>query len=231
MPRESPLRHRFTTGTLADYFQQGDLIYGLAEGIRAVIEILQAAGFIYVDAASLNIPLVEKVITDEITPEYRATLTSEELEHLALLSKYKNTLLRSGGINPWPQDKESPKLNIAIRRACKLLIREAENQKRAIHVITDGMNFKRICEKHDEKGLPDVSISGGEIRTAYKYRRFKQVYFYFRGKRTLPPWEKTAFASHFKHYDYRRSLKHGFFKVSSEPSVSLHTESRFSSSK
>ena len=89
------------------------------------------------------------------------------------------------------------------------MVREAERVNRRVHIITDGMNFKRICTKRDDKGLPDPSISGGEVRTAYKHRwRLKRrIYFYYQGRRTLAPWDKTPFAAHFAHFDQNRILK------------------------
>ena len=194
--------------TLYENFRQGDLLFGLSGKIRYKSIKLERLGFSNVEARDLNVPMIERFVKNELDKRYRRRLSFVHQRHLQLLEEHRDYILRSGGKDPWDaKDKTERQINVAIRRACKLLITTSKKEKRKIHIETDGMNMKRICEKLIAGGK-DNSVSGGEMRAAFRAGDDADVIYYYRAREVAPPASSLRFAGHFARYQLSVQAKH-----------------------
>jgi len=132
-------------------------------------------------------------------------LTTYQKAHYEFLKKHKGYLTKSGGkpLSISPDDRE---LDVAIRRACKLLVCSA-NENRRIHFELDHINIERICKAEPT----DLGITNSEINAAYRNAKDNpHLFFYMQGE-SVPapaPWNNPDNVQHFQKYDeYRRTKK------------------------
>lgn len=188
-----------------DNFKQGDLLFGLLEPRNKVMDaiIKQNSDFHHMVANDLNEPVIKRVINNDVLVVNKSELGSEEEKHFMFLSKHREYLLRQPGKTLSHMSSE-PIIGAAIRRACKLLLinREPDRTSR-VHVITDGIVWKNVCDK-PQSGL---RITNSEMRAAYRdYKRNglnPHLFFYDVNKKLMPapPWKLPQFKHHWEKYD------------------------------
>lgn len=187
--------------SLFDNFKQGDLVYGLIGPRAEIIKSLKEKGFNHLYTNALNNDVVEMVV-DDTTDGYEK-LCGPKKENYQLLKKYRDYLCRQGG-RPVPVMQYNPIHGAAYRRACKLLlINREENRNYAAHVLTEGIEWERVCDKKQSK----LGVTDSELRAAY--RDFKKNgpnphIFFYDSKNTLmnqPPWNQPDQAKGWQQYE------------------------------
>jgi hypothetical protein len=199
-----------TYGTLISRFKAGDLIFGLKEvRARALDEL---AKFRFTGCYANAVTAVRK-------KEGPAPLKLLQRDHYAFLLKHRDKLLRPNGKPIPPLAHKGDQRSAAYRRACKLLLVDDDsNRTRTVHVLTENMDWQRICTKTfiDSLGVtnPDLSVTSSEMRAAYRY--FKQhgvnhpkIIFYNEHGKIIDklPWEQPALIPLFLEYDRQHQLK------------------------
>lgn len=174
-------------------FQQGDLLFGLTNQRGSYLQQLQAKKLQYYAANHLNVPLVKALARNKLTEKKLKELPKQEASHARLLLKHSNILMKQGGKAPWDgRTRLQKKYVVAIRRACKLLVKTAKENSNisSIRFVLDGLDMQRICSKKMKDGKVDVSITSGELRAAYKTRwqNNGSIFFYENGKQVPAPW-------------------------------------------
>lgn len=128
-------------------FNPGDLIYVRDEALVSAQRLIKALGHDHFRANHINLPLIDDLLEGRLTEEYIAQLKEPQHAHATLLLKHKEYLLAPGGKNPWP-DSPKQQRSVAIRRACKLLVKEAASTHvRSLHFMLDGVNHWRVTRK------------------------------------------------------------------------------------
>lgn len=187
-------------------FSQGDLVFGLQEPQQTVAKRLAQQGFHHTYAQTLNGKTVSKLIK---TSTVATPLAPEEEAHFDFLQQHQAYVLRSPPGKPLPVLADNPVLGSAFRRACKLLLmnRDPDRTSRA-HVVTDKVDWARVCDKRLSKG----GITDSELRAAYrdylKHGDHPHIFFYdSRHRRTLAPWKQPELVGFWRHYDEQRQRK------------------------
>lgn len=195
-----------TTTRLLDDFKRGDILFGLTSKREKYFEKLDNEQHQYYSANHLNIPLVSELLQGELDNEKIKTLPDEQKNHARLLLKHSEVLTKNGGKDPWNKEKIEQKLRaIAIRRACKLLVKTAKENTGigSIRFLLDGIDMKRVCSRKTTDGKLDTSITSGELRAAYRTRSQNNgaVFFYNKGLQVCAPWEQEAYKQHWLEYE------------------------------
>ncbi len=196
MPKE---KRSYIGDEIGQLFRPGDLIFGRHEVLQNVADYLKRRGYSSVKASDFNLPLIDELLTGRLTEKYIAGLDRRHQQHARLLLKHQDYLLANQGTNPWPE-KPDKRRSIAFRRACKLIVREAaKTHSRSIHFMLGGMDHRQVAEKEAIRGRRDISISGGELRTAFRHRedvarpsskKEKPAFLFYNEKNISvpPPW-------------------------------------------
>ena len=191
----------FNQMKLLDHFKQNDLIFGLNATIyyrhQACVELKKQ--HTYYIANHLNMPAIQYVLNLDLIKVN--DLAEYQKKHYEFLMTHRNYLTRPDGKGLKTEtDKE---FGAAIRRACKLLVCSA-NEERRIHFELDGMNIERVC-KADRN---DLGISNSELKAAYrKARNNSHLFFYLKGQPVAAPWDVAENQKLFQQYDQYRSSK------------------------
>jgi hypothetical protein len=195
-----------------DKFKSGDLIFGLINQRNELGKQLIAQGFNDIYANDLNLPVVPSLMNNSGT-----TITHHK-PHIAAHHQYltanKAYLAKPNG-KPIPASDNPDAISAAYRRACKLLlINRDPNRTSNAHIITDGIDWVRLCHKWDsQKKQTCHAITGSEIRAVYRHEkehgRNPHIFFYDKQHMLMRrrPWETFSLGRPFQHYEQQLKLK------------------------
>ena len=202
-------QQKIETKTLENNFKQGDILFGLNEPRNVVSKTLQAKGHTDTDADTINLTIVERVISETSSSDAQEGLNASHLKHYSFLFGYRDYLKKKPGKSLLSLT-DNPELGAAHRRACKLwLINRDPGRTYNAHVITTGINWKRVCDKT----LSGSGVTDSEMRAAYRDRIKKgpnpHIFFYNEKLELLeaPPWEKENIKQEFDNYESQRAIK------------------------
>ena len=192
------------TKTLINNFQEGDLVYGLAEPRARIVAELKKLGYTYLFANTLNDKLVSLVIRQE-SPE---GLADRKLSHFHFLNSQREYLIKPNG-KPILAMRKSNDVSAAYRRSCKATLIRRDDRRYNVHFLLEGIDWERICTKKFDDTLDD-SVTASELRAAY--RDFLQhgvhpnIIFYDQHLRPLDkaPWERPELVLFFDAYNKLR---------------------------
>lgn len=197
---------------LYDSFRQGDLVFGLLEPRDVVIDQLGQRHYTHTYTNELNKKVVSMVVKKR-TPcrKELQQLDSSQLKNFHFLSKHSAYLLRRPG-KPVPlhADDDDQTLGCAFRRACKLLLinRDSDRVFRA-HILTEGIDWERVCDKEKSK----LGVTDSEMRAAFRdykaHGKNPHILFYDAKLNLMDeaPWEKPDIKPMFEKYAREREAK------------------------
>jgi hypothetical protein len=229
-----------TYKTLISRFKAGDLIFGLRDVRARALEELDKFRFTGCFANALN----DKTVTLVLNNGDPTQLKLLQRQHFTFLSAHRNKLLRPHG-KPIPAlAHKGDQRSAAYRRACKLLLVDDGTERTwTVHVLTENMDWLRICSKEykDTLGIThtDDSVTSSEIRAAYRYfkthgKNHPNILFYDARVKLLNqlPWEQPALMPFFREYDRQHQLKIDYEEAStqSQPENDLVEEAKLDTS-
>lgn len=192
--------------SILNQFKQGDLVFGLLKPRNEVVAKLEAAGCHHMTANTLNMPTV-KLIVDKV--ENTDKLDAPQKKHYNFLKKREKYLLFKPG-KTLPSMPDEPELGAAIRRSCKLLLVNHEQDRPTVHVVTQKIDWEHVFVN----GKKDCGITDSEMRACYRdfkeHGRHPNILFYNAENRLQSklPWEEDPKVKQYcEEYDKQRSLK------------------------
>lgn len=207
---------------LYDYFQHGDLVFGLNSFLRPVHNELRQRGFHHYYCIALNGDVVPAVVLESPCPK---NLDTAEKKHYQFISKHKEYLQRSSG-KPIRSSTLEPCVSAAFRRACKLLLtnRDSDRNYKA-HVVLGDIDWDLVCDKTNQ------GITNSELRAAYRdaslHGQHPNILFYNKDLKPSKdlPWHEEHNKKIFEEYEKTRAAKRSRNAITdsedSEESVSI----------
>lgn len=188
---------------ILDVFKQGDLIFGLNNEHRGKIDdALEEKNYDYYYANQLNTPAVGLVVANS---KQIQNLNSNQKKHYHFLMSLRSYLIRPQG-KPVPSMQDQPVKGSAYRRACKAIVRNA-NQDQSVHFELTGLDIARVCKKEKD----DLGVTNSELRAAYRQAMKEgenpHLFFYLDGKSCPPPWKQPKFQEYWLGYEKLREAK------------------------
>lgn len=188
--------------TLHENFKQGDVLFGLLDPRYEVGKQLSDKGYTHVYANDLNSPAVKLAVNRTTNKKAKPQLDSNQFAHFRLLRRNLKYLKRQPG-RPVPLMKDDPKLGASYRRACKLLlINRSVKRTYKTHVITKGIDWRRVCTKRKS----DLGVTNSEMRAAFRdavrHGKNRHILFYDQDLKLMnkPPWEQEENKELFEGY-------------------------------
>jgi hypothetical protein len=202
-----------STKTVFEMFTQGDIIFGLLDEREKVTKVLKTSGYHNIVANDLNNPAVNLIVENKHTA-LKKDVDPHMIQHQRMLMDHRAYLIKPKG-KPIPTIPDSPIVSSAYRRGCKLLLINREKERVSnVHIITKGIDWKRLCHKVNPATKQVCeAITGSEIRAIYrdekKFGVHPMIFFYDENHLVMQtrPWNTLAIGHHFQHYDQQRRIK------------------------
>ena len=202
-----------STKTVFEMFTRGDVVFGLLDERAKVVKALKVSGYQNLVANDLNDPAVNLIVNNEHTA-LKKDVDPHIKQHQRMLMDHRTYLIKPDG-KPIPTDTNSPIVSSAYRRGCKLLLINRDKERVSnVHIITKGIDWKRLCHKvNPTTQVACEAITGSEIRAVYrdekKYGAHPMIFFYDENHVVMQkrPWNTLALGHYFHHYEQQRNNK------------------------